>query len=430
MKNKVASLVLILFCVVLVAAIAVFGIGAIDLPGVFEKDAVKKGLDLVGGSSITYIAEPDENSPEDFDMFAALDTVESMLRQRLDTLNYNEATISRVGQDQIRIEIPDIQNPEEAAQKLGSTAKLEFKDSNGNVILEGKDVKEAFASYGQTESGLGSEYFVSLAFNKSGREKFAAATEEMAKLSSTGGNYISITLDDEVISSPSVKERIDSETCVITGEFTDEYANYLAQLISAGKLPVALREIEHRYVGPTLGTQALRTSLIAGGIGILLVMLFMILVYRLPGFVSAIAITCYMGIFGIVIVYFGINLSLPGIAGVILTIGMAVDSNVIIYERIKEELNVGKSIKSAVKAGFANAFSAIIDANITTIIAALVLWFYGAGTVKGFAITLFAGVVIALFTALVVTRVLLVSLSYTKLPAWLYGAKRAKKEQA
>lgn len=430
MKNKVASFVLMLFCVVLVAAIAVFGIGAIDLPGVFEKDAVKKGLDLVGGSSITYIAEPDENSPEDFDMSKALDTVESMLRQRLDTLNLTEATISRIGQDQVRIEIPGIDNPEEAVQKLGSTAKLEFKDSNGNVVVEGKDVKEAIATYGQLGTGLQAEYYVSLTLNSDGRAKFANATEEMSKLSSTGANYIAITLDGEVISAPSVNERIDSESCVITGNFTSEDATYLAQLISAGQLPVALREIELRYVGPTLGTQALATSLVAGGIGILLVMLFMMLVYRLSGLVSAIALIAYMGIFAIVIVYFDINLSLPGIAGIILTMGMAVDSNVIIYERIKEELNVGKSLKAAVKGGFANAFSAIIDANITTIIAALVLWFYGAGTVKGFAVTLFAGVIIALFTALVVTRVLLVSLSYTKLPAWLFGAKRAKKEQA
>ncbi len=430
MKNKVGSFVLMLLCVVLVAAVAVFGISAIDLPGVFEKDAVSKGLDLVGGSSITYIAEPDENSPEDFDMSQALDTVESMLRQRLDTLNLTEATITRVGQDQVRIEIPGIDNPEEAVQKLGSTAKLEFKDSNGNVVLEGKDVKEAIATYGQLGTGLKAQYYVALKLNKDGVEKFANATEEMAKLSSEGANYIAITLDGETISAPSVTERIDSEDCVITGDFTSEEATYLAQLISAGQLPVALREIELRYVGPTLGTQALSTSIFAGGIGILLVMLFMIFVYRLPGFVSAIALVGYMGIFGIVIVYFGINLSLPGIAGIILTIGMAVDSNVIIYERIKEELNVGKSVKAAVKEGFSNAFSAIIDANITTIIAAVVLWYYGSGTVRGFAITLFAGVVIALFTALVVTRVLLVSLSGMKLSAWLFGAKKAKKEQA
>ncbi len=425
MKNSICSFILVLLCTVLVAAVALLGISAIDLPGVFDENAVSKGLDLVGGSSVTYIAEPDEDA-EDFDMLSALNTVESMLRQRLDSLNLTEATIARVGNDQIRVEIPGVDNPEEAVAKLGSTAKLEFKDSKGNVVLEGKDVKEAIATYGQLDSGVTAQYYVSLTFNQEGRKKFADATEEMAKLSGTNENYIAIALDGENISVPSVSERIDSDSCVITGNFTSEDATYLAQLISAGQLPVALREIELRYVGPTLGSQALSTSIFAGAIGVVLVMLFMILVYRLPGVMSAISLVAYTAIFGIVIVFFNINLSLPGIAGIILTIGMAVDSNVIIYERIKEELNVGKSIKAAVKAGFGNAFSAIIDANVTTIIAALVLWYFGTGTVRGFAITLFAGVVISLFTALIITRILLYALADMKMSAWLFGAKAKK----
>ncbi len=426
MKNSVCSFVLMLLLVVLVTAVAVFGIGAFNLPGAFDDDAISKGLDLVGGSSITYVAEPDENA-ENFDMATALDTVESMLRQRLDTLGYTEATIAKMGTDRIRVEIPGIDDPEDALKKLGSTAKLEFLDSSGNVILEGKDVKEAVANYGQTsESSMGSQYYVSLTFNDSGRQKFADATEEMAKLASSSKNYIDIELDGENISRASVSYRIDSDSCMISGNFTKDEAVYLAELISSGQLPVVLREIELRYVGPTLGSEALASSIKAGLIGTLIVMLFMILVYRLPGLVSAIALVSYISIFAILIIVFKVNLSLPGIAGIILTIGMAVDSNVVIYERIKEELNTGKSTRAAVKSGFSRAFSAILDSNVTTIIASIVLWYFGTGAVRGFAITLFIGVVVSLFTALCVTRVLLNSVTNMGAGRWLLGARKSQ----
>lgn len=426
MKNSVCSFVLMLLLVVLVTAVAVFGIGAFNLPGAFDDDAISKGLDLVGGSSITYVAEPDENA-ENFDMATALDTVESMLRQRLDTLGYTEATIAKMGTDRIRVEIPGIDDPEDALKKLGSTAKLEFLDSSGNVILEGKDVKEAVANYGQTsESSMGSQYYVSLTFNDSGRQKFADATEEMAKLASSSKNYIDIELDGENISRASVSYRIDSDSCMISGNFSKDEAVYLAELISSGQLPVVLREIELRYVGPTLGSEALVSSIRAGLIGTLIVMLFMILVYRLPGLVSAIALVSYISIFAILIIVFKVNLSLPGIAGIILTIGMAVDSNVVIYERIKEELNTGKSTRAAVKSGFSRAFSAILDSNVTTIIASIVLWYFGTGAVRGFAITLFIGVVVSLFTALCVTRVLLNSVTNMGAGRWLLGARKSQ----
>ena len=426
MKNSVCSFVLMLLLVVLVTAVAVFGISAFNLSGAFDDDAISKGLDLVGGSSITYVAQPDENA-ENFDMATALDTVESMLRQRLDPLGYTEATIAKMGTDRIRVEIPGIDDPEDALKKLGSTAKLEFLDSSGNVILEGKDVKEAVANYGQTsESSMGSQYYVSLTFNDSGRQKFADATEKMAKLASSSKNYIDIELDGENISRASVSYRIDSDSCMISGNFTKDEAVYLAELISSGQLPVVLREIELRYVGPTLGSEALASSIKAGLIGTLIVMLFMILVYRLPGLVSAIALVSYISIFAILIIVFKVNLSLPGIAGIILTIGMAVDSNVVIYERIKEELNTGKSTRAAVKSGFSRAFSAILDSNVTTIIASIVLWYFGTGAVRGFAITLFIGVVVSLFTALCVTRVLLNSVTNMGAGRWLLGARKSQ----
>lgn len=424
MKNSVCSFILMLLCIVLVVVTAVYGIGVLGLKSVFDDDAINKGLDLVGGSSVTYRAVADGKS-EDFDMSDALNTVETMLRQRLDSLSYHEATITRVGDDKIRVDIPGIDDPEEATKKLGSTAKLEFRDSNGDVILEGDKVKSAVAAY-QDVSGYGADYIVSLEFNEEGSKLFADATGEMAALSESGMNYIGIYLDNELISRPSVSERIDGGQCYISGDFDQSSASYLAEIISAGKLPVELEEIENRFVGPTLGSDALEKSIKAGAIGVVLVMLFMIIVYRVPGVVSALSFVGYIAIFAILIVYFKVNLSLPGIAGVILTIGMAVDSNVVIYERIKEELNSGKSTRAAVRSGFGRAFTAIFDSNITTIIAAAVLIYFGVGAVKGFAITLLMGVLISLFTALVVTRVLLYALTDMGVSPWLMGAKRKK----
>lgn len=426
MKNSVCSFLLMLLCIVLAVVIAIFGISGIGLKSVMEDDAINKGLDLVGGSSVTYQAKADDKG-EDFDMVTAMNTVEVMLRQRLDSLSYHEATIARVGEDKIRVEIPGIDNPEEATKKLGSTAKLEFRNSSGEVIFEGTEVKDAFASYGETGKGFGQEYFVSLQFTNEGAKLFGEATGAMAALKDSGMNYIGIYLDNELISQPSVDERIDSDSCIITGAFTQEDATWLADIIAAGKLPVELEEIENRFVGATLGSDALSNSIKAGAIGILLVMIFMILVYRVPGVVSALSLVGYIAIFAILLVYFRVNLSLPGIAGIILTIGMAVDSNVVIYERIKEELNTGKSTRAAVKAGFGRAFTAIFDSNITTIIAAAVLIYYGVGAVKGFAITLLMGVLISLFTALVVTRVLLYALTNMGVNPWLLGAKKRKK---
>ena len=426
MKNSVCSFLLMLLCIVLAVVIAIFGISGIGLKSVMEDDAINKGLDLVGGSSVTYQAKADDKG-EDFDMVTAMNTVEVMLRQRLDSLSYHEATIARVGEDKIRVEIPGIDNPEEATKKLGSTAKLEFRNSSGEVIFEGTEVKDAFASYGETGKGFGQEYFVSLQFTNEGAKLFGEATGAMAALKDSGMNYIGIYLDNELISQPSVDERIDSDSCIITGAFTQEDATWLADIIAAGKLPVELEEIENRFVGATLGSDALSNSIKAGAIGILLVMIFMILVYRVPGVVSALSLVGYIAIFAILLVYFRVNLSLPGIAGIILTIGMAVDSNVVIYERIKEELNTGKSTRAAVKAGFGRAFTANFDSNITTIIAAAVLIYYGVGAVKGFAITLLMGVLISLFTALVVTRVLLYALTNMGVNPWLLGAKKRKK---
>ena len=331
--------------------------------------------------------------------------------------------------DKVRIEIPGIDDPDKAVKTLGSTAKLTFEDSEGNVVIEGKDIISAEAMYDRlSATSISSEWFVTLKFNENARAAFADATERMAS-KPEGQSYIAIKLDGDAKSTPSVKNKIDDTSCVISGNFTEQDAKDLAVLISAGQLPVALEESELRSVGASLGSQALTTSLYAGLIGIILVMLFMIVVYRLPGFVSCIALVAYAAIFAIVLAITKINLSLPGIAGIILTIGMAVDSNVIIYERIKEEIRIGKTLRSAVKSGFSRAFTAILDANITTIIAAVVLWYFGTGAVQGFAKTLFIGVIISLFTALVITRILIYAFVGMKASPKLFASTSNKSEQ-
>ncbi len=423
MKNSVCSLILTLLCITLVVLVALFGIRGTALSGVFEEDTISKGLDLVGGSSITFKAIPEEGT--DVNMDEAVEKAINIMRKRLDGMNQNEATVSKVGTDSIRIEIPGVTNPEDAVKTLGSTAKLVFQDSDGNVVVEGKDVKSAQAIYGQlNQNSVGSEWYVSLEFNEAARASFADATERMAAKKADGTNYIAIKLDEDTISRPSVEQRIDDTNCVISGSFDEAGAKELATLISSGQLPVAFEEKELRSVGASLGSDALRSSLVAGLIGVILVMVYMILLYRLPGFVSCLALVAYAAIFGVVLAATKITLSLPGIAGIILTVGMAVDSNVVIYERIKEELRTGKTLRASVQSGFNRAFTAILDANVTTLIASVVLWNFGTGSVQGFAKTLFIGVVISLFTALVVTRVLLNAFVAFKVSPKLFGAAK------
>ena len=423
MKNSVCSLILTLLCITLVVLVALFGIRGTALSGVFEEDTISKGLDLVGGSSITFKAIPEEGA--DVNMDEAVEKAINIMRKRLDGMNQNEATVSKVGSDSIRIEIPGVTNPEDAVKTLGSTAKLVFQDSDGNVVVEGKDVKSAQAIYGQlNQNSVGSEWYVSLEFNEAARASFADATERMAAKKADGTNYIAIKLDEETISRPSVEQRIDDTNCVISGSFDEAGAKELATLISSGQLPVAFEEKELRSVGASLGSDALRSSLVAGLIGVILVMVYMILLYRLPGFISCLALVAYTAIFGVVLAATKITLSLPGIAGIILSVGMAVDSNVVIYERIKEELRTGKTLRASVQSGFNRAFTAILDANVTTLIASVVLWNFGTGSVQGFAKTLFIGVVISLFTALVVTRVLLNAFVAFKVSPKLFGSAK------
>ena len=328
-----------------------------------------------------------------------------ILRYRLTLEGYTEAQVSQQGDNRIMVEIPQIKNPEDAVQVLGQTAQLVFADADGTQWLAGSDIRSASSEYGSTNQSSLPGYYISLQFTKEGATKFAEATASISKRTDDRSMYI--ILDDQVISYPTVNQTIDSDGCVIEGSFTEEGARQLANLIGSGALPFSLKQVELRAVGPQLGANALSTSLKAAIIGIILVAIFMVIMYRLPGFVSVIALGFYIVIEAVILGLLKVNLSLPGIAGIILSIGMAVDANVVIFERIKEEIRNGKTVKSSIDAGFKRAFTAILDSNITTLIAAGVLFFFGSGTIVGFATTLGLGVIISMFTALTVTHFLL-----------------------
>ena len=413
MKKSVISFIAVMLVIVLLGLCAVMGFtvaGRTIIPAVNDTEhGIRLGLDLVGGSRIVYEAE----LPEGYDtgnLSSDMETAQSMIRQRLTNKGFTEATVALSGDNRISVEIPQITNPEEAVQTLGSTAQLVFMDADGKEWLTGTDIKRATAMYGQpTGAELTDEHYVQIEFTDEGTQKFSEATASIAARKNTDGmNFLAIVMDDQAISTPMVEKQLTKSTCVISGgNFTAESAKELADLINVGQMPFSLKQVELRSVGPQLGANALQTSLLAGAIGIVLVCLFMLIVYRIPGLVACLALGFYIVIEAVVFGLIRVNLSLPGIAGIILSIGMAVDANVIIFERIKEELRAGKTVKSAIDSGFKRAFTAILDSNITTLIAAAVLFWMGTGTIVGFATTLGLGVIISMFTALTVTHFLL-----------------------
>lgn len=377
------------------------------IPSVLDTDnGIRLGLDLVGGSRIVYEAEiPDGYNQAN--LADDMNSVQKVIRQRLTDKGFTEATVTLTGDNRVTVEIPQITNPEEAVQTLGTTAQLTFIDADGKEWLTGSDIKKATYGYGRpTGNEVTDVHYVQVQFTSEGQKKFAEATGNIAARTD-GTNIMAIVMDNQVISSPSVSSQIDSDSCVISGSFTRDSASELADLINAGQIPFSLKQVELRSVGPQLGADAMRTSLIAGAIGIVLVMLFMLIVYRIPGLVASIALCFYMVLEALIFSLVRVNLSLPGIAGIILSIGMAVDANVIIFERVKEDLKNGKTVKSAIDSGFKRAFTAILDSNITTLIACAVLFFLGTGTIVGFATTLGIGVIVSMFTALTVTHFLL-----------------------
>lgn len=388
--------------------------GFLGIPKISE--GISLGLDLVGGSEIVYEAVVPESTSED-DISSGMEKAQTMLRERLNNLSYTEANVYLSGSDRIVVEIPNVDDPEEAVQMLGTTALIQFRDYEGNIILEGNDITDAKAAYGQVDDTSVSQYYVSMELSDEGTAKFKEATARIASYQNNN-NYVAIYMDDAEISSPSVNPKyagigIDTSTPIISlgSDNSREYAQYLADIIAAGHLPFELQDTKLRSVGASLGEMSLETSVRAGIIGVFLIMLFMVIVYRVPGLVANLALSLFIGLFLVVMTIFHINLSLPGIAGIILTIGMAVDANVIIFERLREELMLGKTLRGSLQSGFKRAYTAIIDSNVTTIIASIVLLWHGTGTILGFAKTLLIGVILSMICMLIVPNLILKSLA-------------------
>ena len=405
MKKSIFTLVIVVLVVAGLLFLALHGAGNVVKPA---SEGVVLGLDLVGGSEITYEAV----IPDDFEtdnLAEGMEVARTMMQQRLDALGYTEASCYISGERRLVVEIPSVQDPEKAVQQLGATAVVSFVDADGTVWLTGSEVAGAEYENSPTDSTGLSRPHVKLDLTPEGREKLHEASQKVLARGD-GKNYLAIQMDGKEISAPYVNEELDTDSVIISigsAENPEEEARYLAKIISAGRLPFELSTAKQQTIGASLGEKSLSTSLLAGLIGLILVMIFMIAVYRLMGVISCVALTTYAALFAVAISVLHVNLSLPGIAGIILTVGMAVDANVIIYERIKEELRMGKTLRFAIESGYKRAILAIIDANVTTMIAGFVLLWQGSGTILGFAVTLLIGVALSMLVMLVMTKVLL-----------------------
>lgn len=413
MKKNQGIVVLILTAVLTVLLVFTSAVG-FGPTGTGAARNIILGLDLSGGVSITYQTKEDNPSSEDMS-----DTIYK-LQQRVEGYS-EEAQVYQEGNNRINIEIPGVSDANAILEELGKPGSLEFTDPEGNVVLDGTDVADAQGGITQDDTG-NNQYVVSLQMTTEGTEKFAEATEENL------GQQIAIVYDGETISAPTVQSVISDGKAQITGMQSIEEARNLASTIRIGSLSLELEEVRSNVVGAQLGTEAIRTSLIAGAIGLALVMIFMIVVYALPGVVAALSLLIYTALELAMLNAFDLTLTLPGIAGIVLSIGMAVDANVIIYARIREEIAAGKSVRNAIKTGFQKALSAILDGNITTLIAAAVLGLLGSGSVKGFAMTLALGIVLSMFTALVISRLIVNALYSVGLQSEkLYGRAKTRK---
>ncbi len=401
MKKAKRNAVLVIIAFILLLGLAVFtGFFGIGDRGLIKY--INLGLDLKGGLSVTYEIQDEDYSDAD------VDDTKFKLEKRIDAYS-NEYSVYQEGNGNITCEIPGVTNAEEILEKLSVEGKLEFLDPENYTLwsqgkdyeaaLDGNDIKGAEAKIVDTETGSDNE--VALTFTTEGAKKFGEVT------TANVGKVVYIVYDNEVVSNPTVQSAITDGNAVINKISSYDEAENLATTIRIGALPLTLKQVRSNIVGATLGTDAIATSVKAGIIGIFLVFIIMIVIYRLPGVVASLALVLYTLLVMLTLNYFNITLTLPGIAGIILSVGMAVDANVVIFTRIKEELGAGATVKQAVDKGFHKALSAIIDGNVTTLIAAVVLLIFGTGTIKGFAKTLAIGIILSVITALVVTQYLL-----------------------
>jgi preprotein translocase subunit SecD len=400
MKNKSR----ILFAIILILVVSAVYVSSFGLTiGRYIvspfKDEISLGLDLSGGVYVVLEAVTDSTG-EELDM--KVSQAKAIIEQRVNGLGVSEPNITIEDRDRIRIELAGLTNPQEAIDLIGKTAVLQFMEMDGTVILTGENVIDSKAVYNENN-----QIVVSLEFDQEGTQAFAEATKRLYQETNEVNKVIMIVLDGDVISSPVVAAEITNGKSVIEGGFDIDSASNLANLIRAGALPVEMKEIEVSVVGPTLGLESLEKSISAAALGLLLIFIFMLAFYRIPGLAADVALTIYVMIVLGIMVAINANLTLPGIAGLILSIGMAVDSNILIFERIKDEINMGKSIRTSVDSGFKRAMTTIIDANVTTLIAGLVLFYFGTGTIKGFAVTLIIGLISSLFTSVFITQYIL-----------------------
>jgi len=408
MKSK--NLMTLILAVLVIGGAIFMAISGIGSNATGSAKDINLGLDLAGGVSITYT--PNKDNPTDEEI---TDTIYK-LQLRLDDYGYTEGEIYLEGSNRINVDIPGVQNADEVLLEMGKPGKLTFVDEEGNVLLTGADIQNA--QPGNDSKSLTGGYLISLEFSDEGAAKFAEAT------AANVGKIIYIKYNDVTIVNPVVQSVISDGKAVINNIGGYDEATRIASNIRIGALPLELEELRSNVVGAKMGQDAINTSVQAGLIGIAIVFIFMIAYYRLPGLLSAVALAFYASLTIIALSVFGVTLTLPGIAGIILSIGMAVDANVIIFSRIKEEIGTGKTLKASVKSGFKKATSAILDGNATTLIAALVLYFMGTGPIKGFAITLMLGIVVSMFTAMVVTRILLTNAVEVVKDKKLYGIDR------
>lgn len=383
--------ILKLTAVIMLIAIAV----ALSVQPLTDPDkGLRLGLDLRGGVHLVLQAEPGPDgvpvSKED------MEKAKGIIEKRVNEMGLSEPIVQTdLDKKRVIVDLAGVQDPEKAVEVLKTTAKLTFKDPQGNVVLEGSDLKDARGGSGQQG------FVVNLTFSSEGAKKFADVTARSV------GQKIGIYLDDKLLQNPTVNGPIPNGQAEITGYSSlEEAANY-AVLLRSGSLPVSMSIAEKRTVGASLGVDSLNKSVLAGIYGLVFIVLFMLVLYRLPGLVANLSLVLFTLIVLWVLKGFEAVLTLPGIAGMILSIGMAVDLNIIIYERIKEEIRLGKSLRAAVEAGFSRAFITVFDSNITTMFAAATLYFLGTSTIKGFAITLAVGIIASLFTAVTFTRIIL-----------------------
>ncbi len=408
-KQNIIKLTICIIFIVLIAYLSIFGLKIGNNTIIKSVNDIKTGLDISGGVTIIYQAQTDDGSEitqED------LKKSEAVIRKRLESKNIFDYIIrSDVSTSQINLEIPaDIndttKDPLEAVEGLDKTAKIEFRDPDGNVLLSGDDIKSAKYSEDPIDStGLPTPHVV-LTFSDEGTKKFANATEALK------GKTMSIYLDTEEIMAPNVSEKIESSTAIITmgqGTYSEKkaQATEYAMLIDSGTLPFSLKVVSKEFVGPYIGQKALEVSVSAGIVALILICLIMVMFYRLPGVISSFALITYVSIILLIMSTTGISITLPGIAGLILSIGMAVDANVIIFERFKDELKNKLAPNKAFEKSFSTAMTAIVDGNVTTFAVAILLYIFGIGPIKGFGIILAIGVVTSLFTAILVTKFLL-----------------------